>query len=60
MAVRSPCRNICELDPQWGLCRGCGRSVPEIARWLFYPPETREELLRVLRQRLAHLPGAYE
>lgn len=28
----SPCVNICELGPD-DICRGCGRSLDEIARW---------------------------
>ena len=32
-AIVSPCVNICTLDPATGLCRGCGRTGDEIARW---------------------------
>ena len=29
----SPCLNICSLDAQ-GICRGCFRSLEEIAAWM--------------------------
>lgn len=29
---RSPCMNICSLD-EAGVCRGCFRSLAEIAEW---------------------------
>jgi len=28
----SPCVNICSLD-EWGVCRGCFRTLDEIAAW---------------------------
>jgi predicted Fe-S protein YdhL (DUF1289 family) len=33
MTIESPCVNICTLDASSGLCRGCGRTIDEIARW---------------------------
>lgn len=30
--IPSPCSGVCQLDPA-GLCLGCRRSGPEIARW---------------------------
>jgi predicted Fe-S protein YdhL (DUF1289 family) len=29
----SPCTGVCALDPETGLCRGCFRTIEEIARW---------------------------
>lgn len=31
--IASPCINICQIDPDSGLCIGCLRSLDEIARW---------------------------
>jgi predicted Fe-S protein YdhL (DUF1289 family) len=31
--VPSPCINVCEIAPDTGLCRGCLRSIDEIANW---------------------------
>jgi len=32
-AVASPCVNVCVMDDVNGLCRGCYRTLDEIARW---------------------------
>ncbi len=32
-AVSSPCTKICIVDPTTGWCRGCLRTLDEIARW---------------------------
>ena len=31
--IASPCINVCKMDPASGLCRGCFRTLDEIARW---------------------------
>lgn len=50
--VPSPCVQICTLDPGTGLCRGCLRSVEEIADWLeMTADEKRAVLARVERRR---------
>jgi predicted Fe-S protein YdhL (DUF1289 family) len=33
MRQETPCIAICIIDPKTGLCLGCGRTLPEIARW---------------------------
>ena len=30
--ILTPCIGVCELDAE-GICRGCQRSIDEIARW---------------------------
>jgi len=32
--VPSPCVNVCHINPYNGLCRGCMRTLDEIAGWL--------------------------
>jgi predicted Fe-S protein YdhL (DUF1289 family) len=29
----SPCVNVCEMDERLGLCKGCLRTINEIAAW---------------------------
>ncbi len=29
----SPCIGVCEMEARSGLCRGCTRSLSEIAEW---------------------------
>jgi predicted Fe-S protein YdhL (DUF1289 family) len=33
MSIETPCIAICMIDPRTSLCFGCGRTLPEIARW---------------------------
>jgi len=32
-SVASPCTSVCVIDPASRLCRGCARTLDEIARW---------------------------
>jgi uncharacterized protein len=42
MSKETPCIAVCMMDPQTKLCFGCGRTLPEIARW--HRMETAERL----------------
>jgi hypothetical protein len=33
MSKETPCIAVCMMDPRTNLCFGCGRTLPEIARW---------------------------
>ncbi len=33
MNQETPCIAVCMIDPKSSLCFGCGRTLPEIARW---------------------------
>ena len=33
MSIETPCIAVCMMDPRTNLCFGCGRTLPEIARW---------------------------
>jgi predicted Fe-S protein YdhL (DUF1289 family) len=33
MSRETPCIAVCMIDPRTSLCLGCGRTLPEIARW---------------------------
>jgi hypothetical protein len=48
--IQTPCIKICELDPATQICRGCKRTLDEIARWGIM---TADERARVM----AELPG---
>jgi uncharacterized protein len=49
----SPCLGICIMDPRTRQCRGCLRTVEEIARWYEATPAEKRELLAVLAERRA-------
>jgi predicted Fe-S protein YdhL (DUF1289 family) len=55
--VASPCIQVCQMDPGTGLCRGCLRSLQEIADWLeMTPQEKRATLDRIERRRSGRRP----
>jgi predicted Fe-S protein YdhL (DUF1289 family) len=52
--VKSPCIKVCQMDPQRGLCMGCGRTLDEIARWGQMSDAERE---RIMSELAARRPG---
>jgi predicted Fe-S protein YdhL (DUF1289 family) len=48
--METPCIKVCVIEPQTGLCKGCGRSLDEIARWATMSGEERRRII-------AGLPG---
>jgi predicted Fe-S protein YdhL (DUF1289 family) len=52
-AIESPCVKICTLDASAGLCRGCGRTLDEIAHWIRMSSEERARIMAELPARLA-------
>ena len=52
MAVVSPCTKVCIIDPRSQLCRGCGRTLDEIARWMSLGETERERIMAELPVRL--------
>jgi uncharacterized protein len=49
--VKSPCINICQMDPQRGLCIGCRRTLDEITRWAAMSDAERERTLQEIKTR---------
>ncbi len=47
-AIETPCVKICTLDPKTRLCRGCGRTIDEIAGWARFTSAERERILGLL------------
>jgi uncharacterized protein len=61
MAIVSPCTKVCTIDPRSGLCRGCGRTLDEIGRWMSLSESERDRIMTELPQRRAtHGIGALE
>lgn len=50
--VETPCINICRIDPSSRLCRGCGRSIDEIAGWIDLTATQRAQIMAELPARL--------
>ena len=46
--VTSPCRNVCEMNAQTGYCRGCWRTLAEIAGWDAFSTDEKTVILSEL------------
>ena len=51
----SPCLRVCILDPESGLCEGCGRTRDEIARWGSMSEDERLAIMAGLDERMRRL-----
>jgi uncharacterized protein len=53
MSKETPCIAVCMIDPKTGLCFGCGRTLPEIARWHRMDVAERLAMMALLPARMA-------
>jgi uncharacterized protein len=51
-APRSPCINVCVLDAH-GYCRGCYRTIDEIAGWSTFSAGQQQAIWQLLSERAA-------
>jgi predicted Fe-S protein YdhL (DUF1289 family) len=51
--IASPCNKVCVMNEATGLCRGCYRTLDEIARWGEMSDGEREAVLERLSARRA-------
>jgi uncharacterized protein len=58
----TPCIRVCILDPETGLCEGCGRTLEEVERWGSMTEAERQRIMAELesRMRRAFLGGREE
>jgi predicted Fe-S protein YdhL (DUF1289 family) len=49
--VASPCISVCEMDASSGLCRGCLRTLDEIAAWSVLDAVAKKAVLAALPAR---------
>ena len=50
--VESPCKRVCVVHPAARLCTGCGRTLPEVARWHRMERSERLALMATLPERM--------
>lgn len=55
--IESPCVKICVLHPEADICIGCYRTRHEIAGWSRLSRQDRRDLMDLLPERKALLPG---
>ena len=53
MSKETPCIAVCMIDPGTSLCLGCGRTLPEIARWPRMGTAERQAVMALLAARMA-------
>ena len=53
MSIDTPCIAVCMIDPGTSLCFGCGRTLPEIARWHRIDNAERLAIMELLPARMA-------
>ncbi len=51
MKTESPCVDVCEMDPDSGLCRGCFRTIHEIAAWSRMTGDEKDKVWPLLKER---------
>ena len=56
MAIASPCISVCKMDEVSGMCLGCKRTVQEIAMWLYYSENEKEQVIKSLEKRAQPQP----
>ena len=49
--VASPCTSVCQMDARSGYCRGCFRTLDEIAAWSLLDTEGKKAVLAALPAR---------
>ncbi|MBZ0127668.1 MAG: DUF1289 domain-containing protein [Rhodobacteraceae bacterium] len=55
--IESPCRKVCVIHEDSGLCMGCYRSRAEIATWSRMEPQTRRAIMAELADRALLIQG---
>jgi predicted Fe-S protein YdhL (DUF1289 family) len=55
-AIESPCIKLCVVDPERGICAGCGRTIAEIAGWTAMATGERHRIMALLPARLRARP----
>ena len=58
--MKSPCVDVCIMDPESGLCQGCLRTLDEIARWSEMSEVERERVVASLSKRTKSGDGSLD
>ncbi|WP_020179097.1 DUF1289 domain-containing protein [Methylopila sp. M107] len=49
--IKSPCVQVCVVDPANGWCEGCYRTLAEIGGWMRYSDAERDRVIATLGAR---------
>ena len=50
--IETPCTKVCIVEPNSGLCLGCGRTLGEIANWTALADDERSRIMTGLPRRI--------
>lgn len=50
-SLETPCIKVCKLDCRTGYCRGCYRTIEEIAAWPGMSRQEKQRIYRLLKRR---------
>lgn len=53
--IATPCVKVCIVDGESGLCLGCYRTLPEIAKWSGLAEAERTEIMQGLPARKSRI-----
>jgi uncharacterized protein len=56
--IKTPCVQVCFVDPRAGVCVGCFRTMEELGRWTKYSDAERETIMAALPEREAAYQAA--
>ena len=48
--TKSPCVGICNMSLEGNFCKGCGRSIDQIANWLVYTDKQKNEIIKNIKK----------
>ena len=52
MKVKSPCIAVCDYDPIYKICVGCGRTTDEISLWTKMSEQEKNRVIKEAARRL--------
>jgi predicted Fe-S protein YdhL (DUF1289 family) len=52
--VSSPCVDVCDMDYAANICRGCHRTLDEVAAWGYANNDERQRILNNIEERKKH------
>lgn len=56
--IESPCNKVCVMNEATGLCRGCYRTLDEIARWGTMSDAEQRDVVEKLAERVTRSGAA--
>jgi predicted Fe-S protein YdhL (DUF1289 family) len=49
--IKSPCTNVCRMNPTTQYCYGCKRTITEISNWIKFTDIEKNQVLEEIKKR---------